>query len=113
MSSLPSGTVTFLFSFIEGSTKLAKVHGDQWEKVRDRHNSILKTAIEFHDGHVFQVIGDAYCVAFQTAKDGLAVTILSQEGLQAEYWAETRVNVHLGMHTGSAELEGNDYPLKG
>jgi class 3 adenylate cyclase len=70
MSSLPSGTVTFLFSYVEGSLKLAQGHGGQWEKVRDRHNSILKTAIEFHDGCVFQLIGDAYCAAFQTAKDG-------------------------------------------
>jgi class 3 adenylate cyclase len=67
---LPSGAVTFLFSCVEGCLKLAQVHGGQWGEVRDRHNSILKTAIAFHDGHVFQLIGDAYCAAFQTAKDG-------------------------------------------
>jgi predicted ATPase/class 3 adenylate cyclase len=109
MGSLPTGTVTFLFMDIEGSTKLAQVHADRWENARDRHNSILRRTIESYNGFVFQVIGDAYCAAFHTAKDGLAAAILAQQKLQAEDWQGALVKVRMGLHTGSAELEGNDY----
>jgi class 3 adenylate cyclase len=59
MSSYPSGIVTFLFTDIEGSTKLA--HTDNCESLRARHNAILKTAIESHKGFVFQIIWDSFC----------------------------------------------------
>ena len=52
MSSLPSGTVTFLFTDIEGSTKLAQEHPDIWESLRERHHSILRGAIELNQRHV-------------------------------------------------------------
>ena len=82
----PSGTVTFLFTDIEGSTKLAQEHPDRWEALRARHHAILQSACETHHGYVFQIIGDAFCVAFHTAKDGLAAAIESQQKLQTEHW---------------------------
>lgn len=106
---LPSGTVTFLFTDIEGSTKLAQQYPDQWESLRARHHSILQSAIDAHNGYVFQIIGDAFCVAFHTASDGMIAAIDSQRQLQNESWGETPIKVRMGLHTGSAKLLGNDY----
>ena len=76
--SLPTGTVTFLFTDIEGSTKLAQEHPDHWESMRDRHDAILKSAIELYHGYIFQVVGDAFCAGFHTARDALHSAIQSQ-----------------------------------
>ena len=107
--SLPSGTVTFLFTDIEGSTKLAQQHPDRWEVLRARHHAILQSAMEAHHGYVFQIIGDAFCVAFHTANDGLNAAIGAQRKLQAEVWGETTIKVRMGLHTGPAEIYGTDY----
>ena len=69
---LPSGTVTFLFTDIKGSTKLAREHPDTWEGARARHHAILRSAIEANHGHVFQVIGDSFSAAFHTTGDAPA-----------------------------------------
>src|SRR5262245_27904732 len=98
----PSGTVTFLFTDIEGSTKLAQAHPTEWEAARQRHHAILRVAAEAHQGHVFQVIGDAFCVAFATASDALAAAVDAQHGLKAEAWEETPIWVRMGLHTGAA-----------
>jgi predicted ATPase/class 3 adenylate cyclase len=109
MSSLPSGTVTFLFTDIEGSTKLARKHPDIWEKLQDRHHAILQSAAEVHKGYVFKIVGDAFCVAFHTASAGLNAAADAQRKLQHEDWGETPIKVRMGLHTGSAELIGSDY----
>jgi predicted ATPase/class 3 adenylate cyclase len=109
MGNQPTGTVTFLFTDIEGSTKLAQGHSDKWESLQQRHHAILQSAIEAHNGFVFQIIGDAFCAAFHTATDGLNTAIQAQQKLQIENWDETPVKVRMGIHTGSAELKGNDY----
>ena len=106
---LPSGTVTFLFTDIEGSTRLAREHPDRWETLRGRHHAILQSAMDAYNGYVFQIIGDAFCVAFHTASDGLNAAILAQRNLQCEDWGETPIKVRMGLHTGSAELNGTDY----
>ena len=106
---LPSGTVTFLFTDIEGSTKLAQQYPGQWEALRARHHAILQSAMEAYHGYVFQIIGDAFCVAFHTASQGLLAAIDSQRKLQAEAWGETPIRVRMGIHTGEAELRENDY----
>ena len=66
MPSLPSGTVTFLFTDIEGSTQLAQVHPAEWEAARQRHDVILRAVAEAHQGYVFQVVGKVSCLAFAT-----------------------------------------------
>jgi class 3 adenylate cyclase len=81
MAGIPAGTVTFLFTDIEGSTKLAQAHPDLWESLRERHHAILQSAIDAHDGYVFQIIGDAFCAAFHTAKDGLKAALDAQRKL--------------------------------
>ncbi len=112
MNSQPSGTVTFLFTDIEGSTKLAQGHPDKWESLRERHHAILQSAIESHNGYVFQIIGDAFCAAFHTAKDGLTAALEAQRAFQTSEVSENSevlLRVRMGLHTGSAELIGNDY----
>ena len=105
----PSGTVTFLFTDIEGSTKLAQQYPEQWESLRELHHSILQSAMDTHHGYVFQIIGDAFCVAFHTARDGLNAAIDAQRELQNENWGETPIKVRMGIHTGEAEKRENDY----
>jgi len=105
MGNLPSGTVTFLFTDIEGSTKLAQTHADKWESLRERHHAILKSAIEANKGYVFQIIGDAFCTAFFTASDALRAAIQSQKDLFNEQWQEAPIKVRMGIHTGKAEVQ--------
>jgi predicted ATPase/class 3 adenylate cyclase len=110
MSSLPpSGTVTFLFTDIEGSTKLAQEYPDKWESLRARHHAILHSAMETNHGYVFQTIGDALCVGFHTAPDGLNAAIEAQYHLQAEDWGETPIRVRMGLHTGEAVAQAGIY----
>jgi predicted ATPase/class 3 adenylate cyclase len=106
---LPSGTVTFLFTDIEASTKLAQQYPDRWESLRTRHHAILQSAMDANNGYVFQIIGDAFCVAFHTAREGLLAAIDSQRKLQAEAWGETPIRVRMGIHAGEAELREHDY----
>ena len=107
MNGLPSGTVTFLFTDIEGSTKLAQQHRDQWETLRKRHHDILRSAIESQNGYVFQIIGDAFCAAFHTAGDALRAAAKSQMDLYSENWGDAPVKVRMGIHTGKAEIQEN------
>jgi class 3 adenylate cyclase len=109
MSSLPSGTVTFLFTDIEGSTKLAQEYSNKWETMHERHHAILKSAIEINNGYVFQIIGDAFCAAFHNVYDGLSTAIQAQQELQIENWGDASIKVRMGLHTGSAEIRGSEY----
>jgi predicted ATPase/class 3 adenylate cyclase len=109
MSNLPSGTVTFLFTDIEGSTKLAREHREIWESLRERHHAILNSVIQSQNGYVFQIIGDAFCAAFHKAGDALKAAIKSQQELQNEGWGEVPIHVRMGIHTGEAEVHDNEY----
>ena len=95
MDSTPSGTVTFLFTDIENSTKLAREHPETWEAARARHHAILREAIELHNGFVFQVVGDAFCAAFHKAGDALKAAIRAQQHLQDEPWNEVTIYVRM------------------
>ena len=101
----PSGTVTFLFTDIEGSTRLAQQYPDQWEALRARHHIILRTACETNHGYIFQIIGDAFCAAFHTAGDALRSAVKSQMDLQNESWGGASIKVRMGIHTGKAEIQ--------
>ena len=108
-SGLPTGTVTFLFTDIEGSTQIAQRHRDVWEKLQARHHAILRLAIETHKGYIFQVIGDAFCAAFHQPGDALRAALHAQRDLRTEPWGSVAVRVRMGIHTGLANPEGNDY----
>ncbi|HEX9091999.1 MAG TPA: adenylate/guanylate cyclase domain-containing protein, partial [Anaerolineales bacterium] len=105
MEIYPSGTVTFLFTYIEGSTSLARADPDHWEALRQQHHAILLSAIETHHGYVFQIIGDAFCAAFSKASDALQAASAAQTGLHANHWGIASIKVRMGIHTGSAEVQ--------
>jgi predicted ATPase/class 3 adenylate cyclase len=105
MNKLPSGTVTFLFTDIEGSTKLWQEQPEAMAVSHARHDDILRTAIESNHGYVFQIVGDSFSAAFNNAIDGLRAVLSAQRGLKTETWGETgAIKVRMGLHTGSAEI---------
>ena len=107
---LPTGTVTFLFTDIEGSTKLWENSPDVMQSALKRHDQILRHSIEGAGGYVFKTIGDASCAAFPTASQALEAAIAAQLALAAEPWQlPTPLLVRMALHTGSAEERGGDY----
>jgi len=103
MSDLPTGTVTFLFTDIEGSTDLAQEFPQAMPALLARHNAILHQAIESHNGNVFQIIGDAFSAAFYTASDALAAALDAQRMLNTEPWNPAPIRVRMGINTGAAQ----------
>lgn len=104
-SKLPTGTVTFLYTDIEGSTQLWKQHHQAMAAAHARHDQILREVIEANHGSVFQVVGDAFCAAFHTAADAVRAAVQSQSELAAEEWGEAPIQVRMGIHTGKAEVQ--------
>ena len=107
----PTGTVTFLFTDIEGSTRLAQAHAPEWEAARARHHALLHAAFDAQHGYVFQIIGDAFCVAFATAADAVTAAIDAQRALHAAFEPPSRliIKVRMVLHTGAAEAVGGIY----
>jgi predicted ATPase/class 3 adenylate cyclase len=101
---LPSGTVTFLFTDIEGSTKLAQQYPDEMPALLARHNQILHQVIEAHNGYVFQIVGDSFSAAFHSASDALNAALEVQRHLYSESWSPAPIKVRMGIHTGAAQL---------
>lgn len=102
---LPSGTVTFLFTDIEGSTKLAQQYADEMPALLARHHAILNHAIAAHDGFAFQIVGDSYAVAFHNASDALGAALDTQRALYQEAWSPAPIKVRMGIHTGTAQVQ--------
>ncbi|MBK8550731.1 MAG: hypothetical protein IPL53_06580 [Ignavibacteria bacterium] len=105
----PSGTVTFLFTDIEGSTELAQKLGGRLQSVLDIHDSIMHKAVESNGGFVFEVIGDGFCCAFANAAAAVKAACDAQLMLYSEEWDETIVRVRMGINTGDAEWNGHRY----
>ena len=100
----PSGTVTFIFTDIEGSTKLAQEHPNEMSTLLARHNEILHQAIEAHNGYVFQIVGDSFSASFHSASDALNAALAAQRALQNEVWSPAPIKVRMGLHIGQAHL---------
>ncbi len=100
---LPTGTVTFLFTDIEGSTALAQQFPAELPALLARHHAILHQAIQANNGYVFQITGDAFCAAFYTASDALKAALDAQRALQHEAWYPAPLKVRMGLHSGSAQ----------
>jgi YVTN family beta-propeller protein len=107
----PSGTVTFLFTDIEGSTRLLKELGrDRYEEALAEQQRILRAAFTAHQGQVVDTQGDSFFVAFRTAADAAAAAVDAQRGLAAHSWPEdTEVNVRTGLHTGEPKVGAERY----
>ena len=108
MNNAPSGIVTFLFTDIEGSLKLALEHPDDMPALLARHHEILNQSIQTHDGYVFQIIGDAFCVAFSSAMEALNAAVDAQRSLQNEAWTPAPIKVAIGweMRVTTAPMVG-------
>ena len=78
---LPSGTVAFLFTDIEGSTQRWESHRDAMSRAIERHDGILQEAVEARDGYVFKRMGDAFCAVFRTAPEAIAAACDAQLSL--------------------------------
>jgi predicted ATPase/class 3 adenylate cyclase len=101
---LPSGTVTFLFTDIEGSTRLAQEYANVLSALLARHKEILNQAIEAYQGHVFQIVGDSFSAAFDTATNALKAATDAQRLLHEEAWSPEPIKVRMGIHTGAAQV---------
>ncbi len=109
-AALPTGTITFLFTDIEGSTKLWEQNAPAMQATLARHDEILRRAIEGHGGYVFKTVGDAFCAAFATAPDALEAALELQRSLQEEQWPQTGpLRVRVALHTGATEERDGDY----
>src|SRR5438105_11271246 len=121
-SRFPTGTVTFLFTDIEGSTALWEEHPDAMHAALARHDRLLRHAIESSDGCIVKSTGDGVYAAFTAAADALAACLVAQRSLQlpepgasspATSPTESRLpislSVRMGLHTGAAELRDGDY----
>jgi len=110
MSRLPTGTVTFLFTDIEGSTRLLQALGDRFRAVIERHNDLLRSSIEAHSGVVVRTEGDAFFAVFERAADAVAAAVEAQRSLHTEPWPDGRpIGVRMGLHTGEGTPGGDDY----
>jgi class 3 adenylate cyclase len=110
VASPPTGTVTFLFTDIEGSTKLWERHPEAMQAALARHDEILRGAIEQRGGYVFKTVGDAFCCAFPTATDALEAALDAQRLLLKEQWGESApLRVRMALHMGAAEERDGDY----
>jgi predicted ATPase/class 3 adenylate cyclase/Tfp pilus assembly protein PilF len=105
----PTGTVTFLFTDIEGSARLWEEQPEAMREALVRHEGLLHEAIGAHQGYVFKLMGDQFCVAFGRPTDALASALGGQRALQAEPWEVGPLKVRMALHTGEAEARGGDY----
>ena len=105
----PSGTVTFLFTDIEGSTRLAQEHPNRMPELLARHHAILHQSIETHHGFVFRLVGDSFSAAFSTAGEAVSAALEAQRRLQNEAWSPAPIRVRIGIHTGSATLKDDHH----
>jgi predicted ATPase/class 3 adenylate cyclase len=110
LGELPTGTVTFLFTDLEGSTRLWERHADSMRGALARHDDLLRAAIEGAKGHVVKTTGDGIHAVFGTATEAVAAATQAQLHLAAERWGETGpLRVRMGLHTGSPEQRDGDY----
>ncbi|HNB54928.1 MAG TPA: adenylate/guanylate cyclase domain-containing protein, partial [Anaerolineales bacterium] len=106
---LPTDTITFLFTDIEGSTKLWEHYPETMKHALARHDVLLRQIIEANQGYVFKTVGDAFCAAFPTASEALAAALNAQRALSIENWGETPIKVRMALHTGAAQEREGDY----
>ena len=110
VSELPSGTVTFLFTDIEGSTALVKKIGGAYAEVLADHQRILREAFGAHGGHEVDTQGDSFFIAFRRAKDAVLAAVDAQRDLAAHAWPEgVEVKVRMGLHTGEPRVGEQRY----
>ena len=111
MPAQPTGTVTLLFSDVEGSTRLLDRLGtERYAKVLELHRRLLRKAFARHGGYEFGTEGDAFFVAFASASDAVAAAEEGQQALAVTEWPEdVALRVRMGLHTGNPQTSGSNY----
>jgi TolB-like protein/Flp pilus assembly protein TadD len=110
MAHPPTGTVTFLFTDIEGSSRLWDAQPAAMRTALAHHDAHLRRAIESHGGHVFKTVGDAFCAAFAAAPDALAAALDAQRALATERWPDgVAIKARIALNTGAVEFRDGDY----
>jgi len=110
MGELPQGTVTLLFTDIEGSTSLLQRVGERYADVLERCRHLLRTAFHHYHGHEIDTQGDAFFVAFARATDAVSAAVEAQQALASHAWPEgVAVRVRMGLHTGEPHVAGTGY----
>jgi DNA-binding NarL/FixJ family response regulator/class 3 adenylate cyclase len=110
VTDLPSGTVTFLFSDIEGSTLLLRRLRERYTDVLDDHHRLLRAAFAEHGGHEIATEGDSFFVAFSDPGAALAAAASAQRALAGHPWpAQAEVRVRIGIHTGAVSVSDGRY----
>ncbi|HUP28185.1 MAG TPA: adenylate/guanylate cyclase domain-containing protein, partial [Chloroflexia bacterium] len=108
MAPIPVGTVTFLFTDIEGSTRLWEQFPTAMKAALETHDKLLRELVEAYGGHVFKMVGDGLCAAFQSAADALISAVRAQQAICSNDWAAVGlaadgIKVRMAIHTGSTE----------
>ncbi len=107
---LPTGAVTFLFTDIEGSTRLWEAYPEAMKAALARHDELLRRAVEANHGHVVKTTGDGLHAVFASPADAVTAAVAGQRAVAAEDWGATGgLRVRMGLHTGEAELRSGDY----
>jgi class 3 adenylate cyclase len=110
VSELPGGTVTFLFSDIEGSTRLLEQLGDRYADVLGDHRQILRERLGAANGQEIDTQGDAFFFSFTRAKDAVTGAVAAQRALVAHEWPERiEVKTRMGLHTGEPNVGEEGY----
>ena len=110
MSSLPSGTVTFVFSDIEGSTALLKQLGERYDTVLSDHRRLMREHFGEHGGVEIDTQGDAFFFAFSRARDAVAAAVEAQRAHAGHDWPDgSLVRVRMGLHTGEPAVGSEGY----
>lgn len=106
----PTGTVTFLFSDIEGSTVRWDAYRAEMQEAVRRHDELMRAAIERNGGYVFKTIGDAFCVAFATVPEAVTAALEAQRAIKSADWnAVGGLSVRMAIHAGVADERDGDY----
>jgi predicted ATPase/class 3 adenylate cyclase len=109
VESPPTGTVSFLFSDVEGSTRLWETNPEAMSSTLNQHDKVMRSAVGDSNGHVFSTAGDSYAVAFARPDQALQAAIAAQAGLTDLAVGDIPLKVRMAVHTGSAEERGGDY----
>jgi DNA-binding NarL/FixJ family response regulator/class 3 adenylate cyclase len=110
LSNLPTGTVTLLFTDVEGSTGLIRQVGDLYGEILAEHRRILRGAVAGHGGHEVDTTGDGSFVAFASARDGVAAAVAAQREMAAHSWpGDADVRTRMALHTGEPRRADEGY----
>ncbi len=109
VAAIPSGIVSFLFTDVEGSTRLWEAGADEMGESLTLHDQIMRNAVAEQRGHVFSTAGDAFAVAFGSVDEALTAAVNIQLRLLSASWSGPQIKVRMGLHTGEAQERDGDY----